>query len=253
MIRPAVFFVAYVVMMVATFPDAAALLPASVNPLLLYVPAAIAAAAVLAHARIPPRLPGNPVWYAVLAVLAIAQFASPFLGVVLFAAPFVALPYLAIVKPLLMLAVVLVLLRLRPRVGDLHAAEVMPGFTAFVALTALTHSSFAIVKDLAAAGMTHPMIEKVPGPMANFVAAAVIAAAFIALSGIRHRALQLSPAKAWLVPGIVLWYASAVAMHFAATREYAPYGLVAGHVMLFIGATYLLSHLLPRREADELA
>ena len=253
MIRPALFFAAYVVMMVATFADAAALVSPRVNPLLLYVPAALIAAGVLAHARIPPRLPQHPGWYVALGLLALAQFASPFLGVVLFAAPFVALPYLAVVKPLLMLAVALVLLRVRPRVGDLHSAEVMPGFTAFLAFTALVHSSLAIVRDLAAAGATHPMIEKVPGPMANFVAAAMVAAAFILVTGIRRRSLQPSPARAWLLPGIVLWFASAVAMHFAMTREYAPYGLVAGHLLLFIGATYLLSHLLPRREADELA
>jgi hypothetical protein len=252
-IRPALFFVAYVVMMVATFADAAALLPRWANPLLLYVPAALIAAGVLAHARIPPRLPRNPGWYVALGVLALAQFASPFLGVVLFAAPFVALPYLAIVKPLLVLTVALVLLRVSPRVGDLHSAQLMPGFTAFLAFTALIHSSLAIVRDLAAAGATHPMIEKVPGPMANFVAAAILAAAFILFTGIRRRSLQPSPARAWLVPGIVLWFASAVAMHFPVTRDYAFHGLVAGHLLLFIGATYLLSHLLPRREADELA
>ena len=251
--RSAIFFLAYVVMMFATFGDARALLPPEVNPLVLYVPAGLIAAAVLAHARIPPRLPDNRGWYVALAILAIAQFMHPFLGVVLFAADFVALPYLAIVKPLLMLAIALTLLRVKPRVGNLYLSGLVPGFTVFLALTALVHQSVALVKDFAAAGVTHPAIEKIPAPMTNVAAAAVIAVIFVMLSGIRHRSVQWNPSKGWLVAGIVVWLASAASVHFPEVRQYGMYGLVAGHVMLLVGMTYLLSHLLPRRDADELA
>lgn len=251
--RATIFFLAYVVMMFATFGDARALLPAEVNPLVLYVPAALIAAAVLAHARIPPRLPQSWGWYVALAILAIAQFMHPFLGVVLFAADFVAVPYLAIVKPLLMLAVAFTLLGVRPRVGNLYLSGLVPGFTVFLALTALVHQSVALVKDFAAAGVTHPAIEKIPVPMVNVAAAAVVAAIFVMFSGIRHRSEQLNPSKGWLVAGIVVWLASAASVHFPVTRPYGAYGLVAGHVMLLVGMTYLLSHLLPSREADKLA
>ena len=251
--RTAIFFLAYVVMTFATFGDARALLPTELNPLILYVPAALIAAAVITHSRIPGRLPENWGWYIALAILAIAQFMHPFLGVVLFAADFVALPYLAIVKPLLMLAIALTLLRVKPRIGDLYLSGLVPGFTVFLALTALIHQSVALVKDLAAAGVAHPAIEKIPGPMANVAAAAIIAVLFVMLSGIRHRSMQLNPSKGWLVTGIVVWLASAASVHFPVARGYGWYGLVAGHVMLLVGMTYLLSHLLPRREADELA
>ena len=70
--RTGIFFLAYVVMMVATFPDAAALASRWASPFLLYVPAAVIAAAILAHARIPPRLPDHAGWYVALAVISAA-------------------------------------------------------------------------------------------------------------------------------------------------------------------------------------
>lgn len=241
--RTSVFFVAYVVMTVATFPDAAALAARAFSPWLLYLPAAAIAAGVLAHARIPPRLPASAGWYVALAGLAGVQLA----------AAFVASPWLAFVKPALMLAVALTLLAVRPRIGDLYQSMTMPGFTAFLAFTALISESIAPLRDLAAAGISHPAIERVPWPMANLAAAAVLAALFVMATGIRHRSLQPSPAKGWLAAGIVVFLAAAAAMHSKALLEYARYGLIASHVLLLVGATYLLSHLLPGREADRLA
>ena len=241
--RPAIFFVAYVVMTVATFQDAAAVASKWANPLLLHVPAALIAAGVLAHARVPPRLPESIGWYVALFVPTVGQLA-------IFA---IASPYLAAAKPALMLAVALTLLHVRPRIGDLYQATTMPGFTAFLAFTALVSQSITPLKDLAAVGVTHPMIERVPWPMANLAAAAIIAAAFILLTRMRRRSLQPCPAKAWLVPGILVFLAAAAAMHAKDLVEYARYGLVAAHLMLFIGVTYLMSHLLPTRAADEAA
>ena len=243
MARPAIFFVAYVVMMVATFGDAATLASAWVSPFLLYVPAALIAAGVLAHAHVPPRLPESYSGYVPLVVLTLAQLATLA----------IASPYLAAVKPALMLAVALTLLRVKPRIGDLYQGQTMPGFTAFLAFTALISLSITPLKDLAAVGVSHPAIDRIPWPMTNLAAAAVLAVAFILLSGIRQRSMQPNPAKAWLVPGILVFIVAAAAHHSKATVEYARYALLAAHVLLFIGATYLLSHLLPGRDSDHMA
>ena len=241
--RSGIFFVAYVVMMAATFPEAPALASRWVHPWLLVVPAALVAAAVLAHARIPPRLPEGAGWYLALLVLALAQVA----------AAFVPSPWLAFVKPALMLAVALALLNVRPRIGDLYQGRTMPGFLAFLAFTALISESIAPLRDLAAVGVSHPAIDRVPWPMANLAAAAVLAAAFILLSGMRHRSMQPNPAKAWLVSGVLLFLVAAAAMHAKSTYEYARFGLHAAHLILLIGATYLLGHLLPSRPSDHMA
>jgi hypothetical protein len=242
-VRAGVFFVAFVVMMVATFADAVALLARVANPWLAYVPAALVAAALLAHARVAPRLPQDPAWTIVLALLALAQ-----LG-----AAFVPPAYAGLVRYPLVVAIVLVLLRLKPRVGSLYEATPVPGILAFLSLTALLSQSVAIVKDLAAAGLSHAAIERIPAPMANVAAAAIVVAAFIVASRIRHRTLQPCPAKSWLAAGLLAWIVAAAAAHAHALAEYAAYGLLAAHAMLFVGAAYLLSHLLPRRAADELA
>ena len=243
MARPAIFFVAYVVTMVATFADAAALASQWVSPFMLYVPAALIAAAILAHARIPRRLPESMGWYVALALLTLAQLARLAM----------ASPYLAAVKPVLMLAVALTLLRVKPRIGDLYQGQTVPGFTAFLAFTALISLSITPLKDLAAVGVSHPAIERVPWPMTNLAAAALLAAAFILLTGIRHRSMQPNPAKAWLVPGIVVFVVAAAAHHSKATVEYARHALLVAHLLLFVGATYLLGHLLPSRASDHMA
>jgi hypothetical protein len=35
--------------------------------------------------------------------------------------------------------------------------------------------------------------------------------------------------------------------------EYARYALLAAHLLLFVGATYLLGHLMPSRASDHMA
>lgn len=241
--RAGIFFVAFVVMTAASFQGAAILLARWVNPYLIYVPAALVAAALMAHARVPPRLPANPAWYAVLAVFAAAVLAAPFLPVPLLGSA---------AKLLLIGAVVAVLLRLTPRIGDLYQSTPLPGFLVFVSLTALLFQSVSIVTDLAAAGITHPEIARIPGPMANLAAAAIVVVVFIMASGIRQRSQQLNPSKSWLVSGMIVWVAAATAAHVRAYAEYAAYALIAAHLLLFIGAFYMLSHLLPSRGADRL-
>ena len=242
-VRAGIFFVALVVLMVATFEDAAAMVSPWIDPRLLYVPAALIVAGLLFHARVPPRLPENPAWYGVLGALAIAVAAAPFL----------AFPYLNLAaEPLLLIGVVLVMLRLKPRIGYLYQSGLVPGFLTFLTFSALLWQSHSIVGSLAAVGVTHPMIERLPG-LANLAAAAILVAIFITASGIRQRSLQLNPSRSWLTMGLLLFIAGAFATHFPAYAQYGRYALIAAHVLLFVGATYLLSHLLPRRAADEMA
>lgn len=243
MVRAGIFFVALVVLMVATFEDAAAIVSPWIDPRLLYVPAALIVAGLMFHTQVSPRLPENPVWYVVLGALAIAVVA----------APLVAVPYLDLAaEPLLLIAAVLVMLRLKPRIGYLYQSGLVPGFLTFLAFSALLSQSHSIVRDLAAVGVTHPMIERLPG-LANLAAAAIVVAIFISASGIRHRSLQLNPFQGWLTMGLLLYIAGAAATHFPAYAQYGRYALVAAHVLLFVGAIYLLSHLLPRRAANDMA
>jgi hypothetical protein len=242
-LRALIFFVAYVAMMVATFGDADALLSRWRLQLFLFVPLAIIAIAVLGHGRVLPRLPESIGWYVALLALTIADFSTIV----------IASPWLAFVTPALMLAVGLTLLHVKPRIGDLYQGQTMPGFTAFLALTALISLSITPLKDLAAVGVSHPAIDRIPWPMTNLAAAAVLAILFILVTGIRQRSMQPNPAKAWLVPGIVVFIVAAAAHHSKAMVDYARYALLAGHLLLFIGVTYLLGHLLPSRASDHMA
>lgn len=243
MIRAGLFFVALVVLMVATFEDAAAMVSPWIDPRLLYLAAALMVAGLMFHTQVPPRLPENPAWYGVLGALAIAVAG----------APFVAYQYVNLAaEPLLVIVVVLVMLRLKPRVGYLYQSGLVPGFITFLTFSALLWQSHSIVGSLAAVGVTHPMVERLPG-LANLAAAAIVVAIFITASGIRHRSLQLNPSRSWLTMGLLIFIAGAFATHFPAYAQYGRYALVAAHVLLFVGAFHLLSHLLPRRAADEMA
>ncbi|MBC8022017.1 MAG: hypothetical protein H7Y14_02785 [Burkholderiales bacterium] len=240
--RAVIFFVALTVMIAATFQDAAAILSRWGRPELVYIPAAIVAAALMAHARVASRLALNVGWYLVLAILAL----------VFIAAPWAPVPFIDVVaRPLLMVAIVLVLLRLTPRAGSLYERTSVPSVLVFLAFTALLYESIPIVDNIRAFGLSHPSIEKIPAPMANVAAAAIVVAIFIVASGIRHRFLQTNPTRGWLWAGLALWIAAAGASHVRAYAMYAEYVLTAAHVLLFVGAFYLLSHLLPRRGADE--
>ncbi len=241
-IRAVVFFIALVVLIGATFQDIAAILSRWGPLVLVYIPAVVIAAALMAHARVPSRLPTHPGWYGVLGVLALAFIAAPWAPV----------PFIDVVaRPLLMAAVVLALLRLTPRAGSLYERTSVPGVLVFLAFTALLYESIPIVDNIRAFGLSHPSIEKIPAPMANVAAAAIVVAIFIVASGIRHRFLQTNPTRGWLWAGLALWIAAAGASHVRAYAMYADYALTAAHVLLFVGAFYLLSHLLPRRGADE--
>lgn len=250
--RTAIFLVAFVVMSTATFPDANAWL-ARLEPLsglnaglryfLLHVPYALLAGMLFALARIGSRLPANPIWYGALGLLAVAHLCAAFVPSV----------YLALAKPLLVAAIVMVLLRLQPRAGSLYEATIVPGVLAFVALTLLTSMSLRFAQDFGGFGLWHPALDRMPADLGNLALAAIVAAAFIVASRIRHRSLQPCPAKPWLAAGVVVW-AVAEGLRFAgAYSVYADAVRIAAHGALFVGMFYLLSHLLPRRAADEAA
>lgn len=239
----AAFSIAFVVMTLATFQDAMALVPMDQRLYLVYAPLAVLATVLLVHGRVASRVPQNPVLHVIAFGLAVAHVPALLMP----------LPYEPATRVLLIVFVVLILLRLKPRIGDLYQSMPVPGFVAFLSLTALAFQSIGIVQELAAVGVTHREIARIPLPMANLAAAAIVVMIFIAASGIRHRSQQLNPSKPWLYWGLAVWFAGAALTHVREYAQYANYALVAGHVMLFIGAFYLLSHLLPRRAADELA
>lgn len=239
----AAFSIAFVVMTIATFQDAMALVPMDQRLYLVYAPLAVLATILLVHGRVAARVPQNPVLHAIAFGLAIAHLPALLMP----------LPYEPATRALLVVFVMLILLRLKPRIGDLYQSTPIPGFIAFLSLTALTFQSIGIVQELAAVGVTHRELTRIPLPMANLAAAAIVVMVFIAASGIRHRPQQFNPSKAWLYWGLAAWIAGAALAHVREYAQYANYALVAGHVMLFIGAFYMLSHLLPSRDADRRA
>ena len=238
----AAFSVAFVVMTLGTFHDAMALVPMPQRLYLVYAPLAVLATVLLVHGRVAARVPQNPVLLGIAFLLAVAHVPALLMP----------LAYEPATRVLLIVFVVLVLLRLKPRIGDLYQSLPIDGFVAFLSLTALLFQSIGIVQELAAVGVTHAELKRIPLPMANLAAAALVVAVFIMASGIRHRPQQLNPSKSWLYAGLVVWIAGAVLSHLREYAQYAGYVLIAGHVLLFIGAFYMLSHLLPSREADRL-
>ena len=238
--RAGVFFVALTVLIGATF-DAFALLLSGQAVELVYLPAAIVAAILMAHARIPSRLPDNVAWYAVLLVLAVAFVVGVRTSVVV--------PALA--RPLLLAAIVMVLMRLTPHAGSVYERTSVPGVLVFFAFTALLYQSVGFVVSLRALGISHPALGRFPAPMVNVVVSAVLVAIFVVASGIRHRFLQPNPSRAWLWAGLSIWLAAAAASHVRAYFTYAFYTLAFAQVLLFVGAFYLLANLLPRRREDE--
>ena len=237
-LRAGIFFVALVVLMAVTFRDAAVYL-LKFEPWAVYIPTILVAAGLMAHARVWSRLPPNPAWYVALAVFAVALIVPPRMREIVPAA-----------HVLLTLTIVLVLLRLQPRAGSLYEGTSVPGVLVFLAFTTLLYQTFPIVETLHVFGVGHYNIDGLPRPLANAAAAAIVVAIFIATSGIRHRFLQPNPSRAWLWVGLVMWIAGWGIYHVREYASYTKYAVNLAHVVLFIGAFYLLSHLLPRRRDD---
>jgi len=242
--RAAVFFVALTALLGSAFQPIAIVLTGRWMGLAL-VPAAVIAAVLIAVTRLPSRLPPGAAWYVVLLVLAL-----PLLVV-----PWFPLQNVVVVLAgvLMLLAIVMVLLRLAPHAGSVYERSPVPSVLVFLAFTALLYQWLPIVESLRALGLRLPELDRFPAPMVNLAVAAIVVAIFVVASGIRHRFLQPSPARVWLWMGLVLWIAAAALSHVRAYLVYAFYALAAAQLLLFVGAFYLLSHLLPRRSADEAA
>ena len=253
MLRAAIFFLAVVVLARALALALQALFNASptagtLHPdlryLLTHLPFVIVFAMLFAHARIVPRLPAHPAWYALLAALALAKVAIYWLS----------FPYMWIATPALLVAVVLVLLRVAPRPGDLHDSSVMPGATAFLGFSLLLATSWPVDYGVLLMQKAQLPSLRLPILLPNLVIAMLVAAGFILASGIRHRSMQPNPATSWLWIGIVLTVvveAVNIALRGFFKPEYVLAVRVTAHLALLVGSFYLLSHLLPRRAADE--
>ncbi|HUP97659.1 MAG TPA: hypothetical protein VM073_06955, partial [Usitatibacter sp.] len=217
-----------------------------VRYVLTHLPFALVVAILFAHARIPARLPPNPAFYGAVGILALAKLAIFY----------VSFPLMWAVVLALLVGVVVILLRLAPRTGDRYQAELMPGVPLFLGASLLL--ALAWPRDqgwMLMHAMQIPAVKQLPHLVPNFVVAAVVVGIFVVASGIRHRAMQLNPGPRWLWAGIVIALVVEVAGYFLRGVFKAELILAvraAAHLMLFVGAFYVLSHLLPRREADEL-
>ena len=251
--RGAIFFVAVVVLARSLALALQALFGAApttgamrsdVRYLLTHVPFVLVFALVFAHARILPRLPANPAWYAVLALLAAARVAMFWIS----------FPFMWALTPALLVVVVLVLLRLVPRTGDLYQASTMPGVAAFLGFALLLATSWPVDYGVRLLQYAQLPSLRLPILLPNLVIAMAVAGAFIVASRIRHRSMQPNPAAALLWIGIVLALV-AEAVNIALRGFFKPEYLLAlrvtAHLALLVGSFYLLAHLLPGRAADE--
>jgi len=159
--RPAILFVAIVVMATATFSDANAWieplpamrqLPIAARVALLYVPYAILVAILWFYARVQSRVQGNIAWFIALAIFAVGAILTPY------------------VTPALMLALALVLLKLSPRPGILYEATSFPSIRAFLGFTLLAAMSIKWGADLFGMEL---LLENLPSVPLDAVGAAV--------------------------------------------------------------------------------
>ncbi|HEX3059516.1 MAG TPA: hypothetical protein VHP62_09160 [Usitatibacter sp.] len=243
--RPAILFVAIVVMATATFSDANAWieplpamrqLPIAARVALLYVPYAILVAILWFYARVQSRVQGNIAWFIALAIFAVGTILTPY------------------VTPALMLAIALVLLKLSPRLGFLYEATSFPSIRAFLGFTLLAAMSIKWGADLFGMELLLENLQSVPLDAVGAAVCAVAAGVLIAGAKLRYRRVQPCGAATWLTAGILTCAGGALAAHLPSKIPYGFYAsaglLIAAHLMLFVGSFLLLSHLLPYREAD---
>jgi len=245
-VRQAILFLSLVIFATATFSDANAWieplpairqLPIAARIALLYVPYALLVAILWFFARLQSRVQGHIAWFVVLTVLAIAEIVTPY------------------VTPALMLALALVLLQVTPRVGSLYEATSFPSIRAFLGLTLLGAMSVKWGADLFGIDLVAEHFQQVPLYALGLAADAIAVAILIVAARLRHRRVQPCGAAMWLTAGIVACIAAAGASHLPSNLPFGFFAsaalMIAAHLMLFVGAFLLLSHLLPTREADQ--
>lgn len=219
-------------------PQVAQLLP-PLRVAALHVPYLILVAALWFYARMGPRVQG-PAWaFGVLFLTAMAQIWVP------------------LEKPVPIVILVALLIRLAPREGMLYEATSFPSIRAFLALTLLLALSLRWGGDLFGFNYARAAAPALPSDVTMLIVCAVVVAAFISIAKLRHRKVHPCGAARVLTAGLVAWLVGEAA-------RWAPPGVpfadkaalalqIAGHLLLFIGAFLLLTHLLPRREVDEQA
>lgn len=245
-VRSVILFLALVVLATATFSDANAWidplpairqLPIAARVALLYVPYAILVAALWFHGRVGPRVQGHIAWFVVLALLAAAEI------------------FTAYAAPVLALIAALLLLKLTPRVGSLYESASFPSVRAFLGLSLLLAISLKWGADILGMDLAMELAPRMPLDAMGLIACAIAVGAFISIAGLRHRRTQMPGAAKWLGAGIAVGIVGAIAGHLPVKVAYAFFAsaalLIAAHLLLFIGAFLLLSHLLPARDADK--
>jgi hypothetical protein len=243
--RQLILFIALVVMATATFDDANAWLeplpsvrklPIAARVAILYVPMAGFIGILWMWGRIGPRVQGAFGWFIALALLSAATV------------------YTSYATPLLILANALVLLQIKPRIGDLFDAHSFPSVRAFFGLTLLLAMSLKWGADFLGMDLVMDRYPDLPLDAAGLAACAVAVAILIVALRLRNRRMQPCGAGFWLAFGLLVGVAGALTAHLPSR---VPHGFyvsaalqVVGHFTLFIGAFLMLSHLMPVREAD---
>jgi hypothetical protein len=97
-------------------------------------------------------------------------------------------------------------------------------------------------------------LQSVPLDAVGAAVCAVAVGVLIAGAKLRFRRVQPCGAAMWLTAGILTCAGGALAAHLPSKIPYGFYAsaglLIAAHLMLFVGSFLLLSHLLPKRDAD---
>lgn len=272
----AIFFLAFVVAAKAMFGDLnewleawqpLKALPGAVRELLLHVPYALLAALLLTRAEIWGRLPAGRASIAacfVLVILAVAELAAPCAVAGMPRAAAVAGPLVTLA---LLAALVVVCLRLTPKPGFIYEGSGFPAVRAFIAFTLLLALSIDFAPIVTAIVDLAVAWARMPAHGINLALSALVVAAFVVTSGLRFRSLQPNPAVGWLMTGILFFLlavlvvpAEGLARTYGLHRQAAVAAFLAhgatiaivlralAHVMLFIGAFYLVSHVLPPRD-----
>lgn len=244
--RPALLFVSLALVAAGTFtevngwigqaPQIAQLLP-PLRVAALHVPYFILAAALWLYARPGPRVTG-PAWaFIVMFLTAMAQIWVPF------------------VKPVPLVFLVALLIRLLPREGFLYEAVSFPSIRAFIGFTLLLAMSLRWGGDVFGFNYARAAVPNIPSDVTMLAACAIGVAAFISIARLRHRKVQPCGAGLWLAGGIAAWLVGEAARWAPPTiglvDKAAVVLQIAGHFALFIGAFLLLANLLPRRKDDE--
>jgi hypothetical protein len=273
-VRKAIFFAGLALAMDACFADVRSILdalrwqpalPELAKGWALLAVYAVAAAWLVTRAKALSRLPANPIWYLLIAIGAALYLMGKNPMLVLFQRAFMSLPLLYLGKPLLIAAVVVTLLGLQPTPGTRYETIPLPPIRVYLAFTLFLSLSLRYAQDFAPVELVGKVMEALPAGYGDLIVSAIVAAIFMAASGLARRPMYRSPASSLLTAGIVLYVVGVLATLAAIGIASIPFGrtspgtaivlyaplagyasIIAAHIVLFVGAYYLFIHLLPR-------